>query len=103
VGVRSLEVDLVVVRRGSEASVLASRCPHRGASLADASIEAGALVCKEHGWDFRLDTGESPSLAGECVHRFETWVDEGQDRVFVDPIELRSVRRELDAELSYRL
>lgn len=101
--VRLLGVDLVVVRLGASAHVLSSRCPHRGASLADGTLEGKWLLCAEHGWDFSCETGESRTLAGECVRRFESWIDERRDRVLVLPSELRHFSREQEGELDYSL
>jgi 3-phenylpropionate/trans-cinnamate dioxygenase ferredoxin subunit len=36
-------------------------CPHQGASLADARIEAGAVVCPWHGYRFDCESGRGPS------------------------------------------
>jgi nitrite reductase/ring-hydroxylating ferredoxin subunit len=36
-------------------------CPHQGASLANASIEAGAVVCPWHGYRFDCESGHGPS------------------------------------------
>jgi nitrite reductase/ring-hydroxylating ferredoxin subunit len=52
-------VDLVIVRRGEEHSVLHGRCLHRGALLADGTIVGDALICGLHGWDYRIESGVS--------------------------------------------
>lgn len=101
VAARVLDVDLVVIRIGDAVHVLHSRCPHRGANLADGTVEAGCIVCSEHGWDFCCATGESPALGGERVHRFESWVD--GDQVFVAADALRSFSSDHDNEPSYTL
>ncbi len=36
-------------------------CPHRGASLAEAPIEAGAVVCPWHGYRFDCESGRGPA------------------------------------------
>jgi nitrite reductase/ring-hydroxylating ferredoxin subunit len=34
-------------------------CPHRGARLSGSYVDAdGFVACPEHGWEFRVDTGE---------------------------------------------
>lgn len=76
--VRVDDIDLVVVRAGKSVHVLYGRCPHRLALLSDAILENKKLICRHHGWDFRLDTGASEGVPGESVHRFAAWVEEGQ-------------------------
>jgi nitrite reductase/ring-hydroxylating ferredoxin subunit len=39
-------IDLVVIRRGNEHSVLYGRCLHRGALLADGEIRGDDLICE---------------------------------------------------------
>jgi nitrite reductase/ring-hydroxylating ferredoxin subunit len=36
-------------------------CPHQGASLAAAAVEAGAVVCPWHGYRFDCESGRGPS------------------------------------------
>jgi len=52
-------VDLVIVRYDDDHSVLHGRCQHRGALLADGSIEGDNLLCGLHGWDYGYRTGIS--------------------------------------------
>jgi nitrite reductase/ring-hydroxylating ferredoxin subunit len=70
-------VDVVVVRRGVDVTVLADRCPHLSAPLSDGDLvdaEGEArLVCPWHGSEFRLSDGcvvHGPATAS--VPRFET-------------------------------
>ena len=81
-------VDLVVVRYGDQVSVLYGRCQHRGALLADGSIQGDNLVCGVHGWDWRYDTGISAYNNDERLPRFEAWVED--DGLFVDAAEIRA-------------
>ena len=86
-------VDLVVVRRGNEVSVFYGRCLHRGALLADGSIDGDNLICGVHGWDYRCDTGVSEYNNDEALKKFRAWVDEEKDAVFVDDNEVRDWER----------
>jgi nitrite reductase/ring-hydroxylating ferredoxin subunit len=45
-------VELVIVRRDDEHSVLHGRCLHRGALLADGHVQGDDLICGLHGWDY---------------------------------------------------
>jgi len=75
-------VDLVIIRRGDEHSVLHGRCLHRGALLADGEIRGDDLICGLHGWDYRIESGVSAYNNGEVLAKF-TSVIEG-DGLFVD-------------------
>lgn len=79
-------LDLVVIRYGSEVSVLYGRCLHRGAILGDGHIDGDNLICGVHGWDFRYDTGVSEYDNSEALHKFKAWVEDGT--VWVDEEEV---------------
>ena len=64
-------VDLVVIRYDDRVSVMYGRCHHRGALLANGSIDGPNLICGVHGWDYRYDTGVSEYNHDEALHRFE--------------------------------
>jgi len=49
---RAVEID-------GERVVHATRCPHRGASLADCPVEDGVVTCPFHGYRFDARTGKS--------------------------------------------
>ena len=77
-------VDLVVIRYDDQVSVLYGRCLHRGALMADGHIDGDNLICGVHGWDYRYDTGVSEYHNEEVLQKFESWVDEGADTVWVN-------------------
>ena len=79
-------VDLVIIKYGDEHSVLFGRCHHRGALLADGHIDGENLICGVHGWDYRYDTGVSEYNNEEALHRFKSWLDDGQ--IWVDEEEI---------------
>ncbi|HEC41304.1 MAG TPA: glutamate synthase [Bacteroides sp.] len=70
-------LDLVLVRYDNEVSVLYGRCLHRGALLADGTIEGDNLICGVHRWDYRYDTGVSEYNNQEALHKFTSWVEDG--------------------------
>ncbi|MCB9607445.1 MAG: Rieske 2Fe-2S domain-containing protein [Polyangiaceae bacterium] len=77
------DVDLVVIRYDASVSVLYGRCLHRGALLADGSVDDhDNLICGLHGWDYRVDTGVSAYNNREVLTKFSAWVE--GDSVFVD-------------------
>ncbi len=71
-------VDLVIVRYDDQVSVLYGRCQHRGAMLADGSIDGHNLICGVHNWDFRYDTGISEYNNNERLQKFTSWIEEGK-------------------------
>ena len=81
-------VDLVVIRYDNEVSVLYGRCLHRGVLLGDGHVEGHNLICGVHGWDYRYDTGVSEYDSSEALETFTSWVDQGEDAVFVDATEV---------------
>ncbi len=81
-------VDLVVVRWDDQVSVLYGRCLHRGALLADGTVQGDNLVCGLHGWDFRFRTGVSEYDNREALQRFAAVIDPEADAVLVDADEV---------------
>ncbi len=74
VGVQVQGLELVVVRLDGEVSVLAGRCLHRGARLADGRVEGDDLICSLHGWDYRACSGISAYDPSQRLHRYSTEV-----------------------------
>jgi len=81
-------VDLVVIRWDDRVSVLYGRCHHRGALLADGSIQGDNLICGVHGWDYRYKTGVSEYKNDEVLQAFSALVDATADQVLVDEEEI---------------
>jgi len=80
------EVDLVVVRFDESVSVFYGRCLHRGALMADGHVDGHNLICGVHNWDYRLDTGVSEYANGEKLHKFSSWIENGEILVDADEI-----------------
>ncbi len=79
-------VDLVVVRYDDTISVLYGRCLHRGALMSDGTVVGDNLICGLHGWDYRLDSGVSEYANSEVLHKFSSWLEDGN--VWVDEDEV---------------
>lgn len=79
-------VDLVVVRYDDQVSVLYGRCQHRGALMSDGRVEGDNLICGVHNWDYRYDTGISSYRNQEKLHKFSSFLEDGQ--VLVDEDEI---------------
>ncbi len=87
-------VDLVVVRFDDQVSVLYGRCLHRGALMADGTVQGDDLICGVHGWDYRLATGVSAYNNKEVLHRFKAEISADDDAVYVDEAEIEEWQRE---------
>ena len=90
IGATAEGIDLVVIRRGDEHSVLYGRCLHRGALLADGTIQGDNLLCGLHGWDYRIETGVSAYNNAEVLEKFTSVLD--GDDLAVDRSELLSFK-----------
>ncbi len=80
-GVSLHGMELVVVRMGDDVSVLAGRCLHRGARLADGKVVGDDLICSLHGWDYRACSGVSAYDPNQKLHRYEVEVHGDEVRV----------------------
>jgi nitrite reductase/ring-hydroxylating ferredoxin subunit/uncharacterized membrane protein len=76
------DVAVFVLRRGTEVTALADRCPHLAAPLSEGEVVGTDgdrhVICPWHGSEFRLDDGRvvhGPATA--AVPRFETRVVDG--------------------------
>jgi glutamate synthase domain-containing protein 2 len=79
-------LDLVVIRYDDEVSVMYGRCAHRGALMADGTVDGDNLICGLHGWDYRIDTGISAYNNSETLPKFNSWIQDAE--VFVDRDEI---------------
>lgn len=80
---RIKNLDLVVVKYDNKVTVLYGRCLHRGALMADGTIDGDSIICGVHNWDYRFDTGVSEYSNKEVLHKFTSkiennfvWIDE---------------------------
>ncbi len=51
-----------------------SLCPHQNASLQDAPINAGCVLCKRHGYRFDLKSGDCRTVGGYGIPVYEAFV-----------------------------
>jgi len=83
-------IDLIVIKRDNDHSVLYGRCLHRGALLSDGMIEGDNLLCGLHGWDYRIDTGVSAYNNAEVLEKFTSWLE--SDHLMIDLNEILSFK-----------
>ena len=86
VGATVGKVELVIVRFDDDHSVMYGRCQHRGVLMADGHISGEDIICGVHGWDYQFRSGISAYNSAERLHKFSSWVEDGQ--LFVDADEI---------------
>ena len=74
---------MVLVRDGDRWFALQRKCLHQGADLSDGIVSRGFLICPQHAWKFRIDTGAHEISPETCLVTYATRI-EGTD-VYVDP------------------
>ena len=84
--------DLVIIKYEKGVSVLYGRCLHRGALLADGSIQGGNLICGVHNWDYKYDTGVSEYNDKEKLYKFTEYIKD--DILYVDENEILAFEKE---------
>lgn len=58
-------------------------CPHRGAPLADGTLQACAVACSLHGWRFDVRTGACLSHAAAGIERYEVRIEAGEIKILI--------------------
>jgi ferredoxin-nitrite reductase len=79
--VRVAGSELALFRIDGQIRALDGVCPHAGGSLAEGSIEGGAVVCPLHQWRFDAASGAGLAPATACVSSYPVRIDAG--KVFV--------------------
>ena len=51
------DVEVAVFRSDGALYAIEGRCPHKGASLGNGTVDGGAVTCPWHDWKFDLRTG----------------------------------------------
>lgn len=79
-------LDVVVVRTAAGFRAFEGRCPHQGALLGEGELNGDKLVCRNHRWRFKVDSGQredGPQCLASCL------AVEREGAIFVDVSELR--------------
>ncbi len=83
--------QVAVFLRDDRWYAVAAGCPHQGASLANASVEAGCVVCPRHGWRFDLESGDCTTQPSSRLPVFELQEDSGQLQICLDSVRRAAV------------
>jgi 3-phenylpropionate/trans-cinnamate dioxygenase ferredoxin subunit len=76
--VKLVEADgtkIALCNRDGSLHALSNFCPHLTGNLGEGKMEGEVLVCPEHGWRFRLDTGRCVTMRGKSAHVFPVEVE----------------------------
>ncbi len=68
--VRVGDHKVALFKLAGEIYALDGRCPHRGGSLGEGTIEGGTVFCPLHGWQFDVTTGacvDKPDRPAKCL------------------------------------
>ena len=74
--------DIILIKCEGEIFALDSICPHMGGPLNEGTVENKCLTCPWHGWDFKVETGESVTSPGEDIKKYPLKIEEG--RIYLD-------------------
>jgi cytochrome P450/nitrite reductase/ring-hydroxylating ferredoxin subunit len=80
-------VDVALVRTAAGWRAFQGRCPHQGALLGEGELDGDDLVCRNHRWRFRIESGRrdgGPECLASCP------VAERDGAIFIDVSALRN-------------
>ena len=69
--------EIALALHNGKVYAFGSLCPHQNASLQDAPVEKGCVVCKRHGYRFDLKSGDCRTIGGYGIPVYETEVRDG--------------------------
>lgn len=84
--IRPVEIgdrEALIARDGDKVFALSRRCLHQGADLTEGIISRASILCPQHGWRFKLATGQQDVAPQNCLITYAVVVDDGQ--IYVDP------------------
>ena len=81
--VRVGERELAIFNLAGTFFALEGRCPHRGGSLGEGTVENGHVYCPLHGWEFDVKTGRCIGNPEKPIESLPTRVLDGQVQVFL--------------------
>ncbi|MEM9054380.1 MAG: Rieske 2Fe-2S domain-containing protein [Pseudomonadota bacterium] len=75
---------IAVFRDGDKISAVSNVCRHQGGPLGEGKIVDGCITCPWHGFQYRMEDGQSPPPFTEKIATYETRIVEGA--VYVNPV-----------------
>lgn len=75
---------ILVCRVGDTLHAMNGICPHRGAQLAQGTLDGTSLVCPWHDWTFDVESGDGITNPVSCLDKYEVEVIDGKIVVDLD-------------------
>ncbi|MEO1474450.1 MAG: Rieske 2Fe-2S domain-containing protein [Pseudomonadota bacterium] len=74
---------IAVFRDGEKVSAVSNVCRHQGGPLGEGKIVDGCITCPWHGFQYRMEDGQSPPPFTEKIATYQTRIEDGV--VYVNP------------------
>lgn len=74
---------IAVFRDGDKVSAVSNVCRHQGGPLGEGKIVDGCITCPWHGFQYRMEDGQSPPPFTEKIATYETRIIDGV--IYVNP------------------
>ncbi len=71
------DIEVAVFRSDGTLYAIEGRCPHKGASLGNGTLENGQVTCPWHDWKFDLKTGAGLTSPSSAVASLAVRVNDG--------------------------
>lgn len=71
------DIEVAVFRSDGTLYAIEGRCPHKGASLGNGTLENGQVTCPWHDWKFDLKTGSGLTSPSSAVASLAVRVNDG--------------------------
>jgi nitrite reductase/ring-hydroxylating ferredoxin subunit len=71
------DIEVAVFRSDGDLYAIEGRCPHKGASLGNGTLENGQVTCPWHDWKFDLKTGAGLTSPSSAVASLAVRVNDG--------------------------
>lgn len=75
---------LALFKEGEDVFAIQDACPHKGASLAEGTVDEGVVTCPLHAWEFCLNDGHCLTYPGRNVRRYPLLIDNGNIFLLTD-------------------
>ena len=71
------DLEIALFRADGQVYAIDNSCPHRGAALAEGTVDGGQVACPWHGWRFDLTTGACRTIPEEKTRTYATRIVDG--------------------------
>jgi len=76
---------IAVFRSGGKIAAVSNVCRHQGGPLGEGKVVDGCITCPWHGFQYRMEDGQSPPPFTEKIATFKTKVEKGMVYVNAEP------------------